>query len=103
MKTAVDAVCAGKEHQFNRCFSQMCAHHLVEPTACTLAAGWEKGRSRTGLIRERFFSPRASREQLRGTERMASRQVRGRKIARFDFSNQILRDRKGLGYIRRPA
>jgi transposase len=43
MKTAVDAVFAGKERRFNRRFLQMCGHHLVEPTACTPAAGWEKG------------------------------------------------------------
>ncbi len=43
MKTAVDAVFVGKERQFNRRFLQMLSHHLVEPTACTPAAGWEKG------------------------------------------------------------
>jgi transposase len=60
MKTAVDAVFAGKERQFNRRFSQMCGHYLVEPTACTPAAGWEKGQveNQVGLIRERFFTPR---------------------------------------------
>jgi len=60
MKTAVDAVFLGKERRFNRRFSQMCAHYLVEATACTPAAGWEKGQveNQVGLIRERFFSPR---------------------------------------------
>jgi transposase len=60
MKTAVDAVFLGKERQFNRRFLRMCAHYLVEPTACTPAAGWEKGQveNQVGLIRERFFSPR---------------------------------------------
>jgi transposase len=43
MKTAVDAVFVGKERQFNRRFLQLLSHHLVEPTACTPAAGWEKG------------------------------------------------------------
>src|SRR4051794_38130286 len=60
MKTAVDAVFIGKERRFNRRFLQMCAHHLVEPTACTPAAGWEKGQveNQVGLVRERFFTPR---------------------------------------------
>jgi transposase len=60
MKTAVDAVFLGKERQFNRRFKQMCGHYLVEPTACTPAAGWEKGQveNQVGLIRERFFTPR---------------------------------------------
>ena len=60
MKTAVDAVFVGKERQFNRRFKQMCGHYLVEPTACTPAAGWEKGQveNQVGLIRERFFTPR---------------------------------------------
>ncbi len=40
MKTAVDAVFVGKERAFNRRFAQMCAHYLVEPVACTPAAGW---------------------------------------------------------------
>jgi transposase len=43
MKTAVDAVFVGKERAFNRRFLQMMSHHAVEPTACTPAAGWEKG------------------------------------------------------------
>ena len=42
---------------------------LVEPTACTPAAGWEKGQveNQAGLMRERFFTPRlrfASYEEL---------------------------------------
>jgi transposase len=43
MKTAVESVFIGKDRQFNRRFLRMCGHHLVEPTACTPAAGWEKG------------------------------------------------------------
>jgi len=60
MKTAVDAVFVGKERKFNRRFAQMCGHYLVEPVACTPAAGWEKGQveNQVGLVRERFFSPR---------------------------------------------
>ena len=60
MKTAVDAVFVGKERQFNRRFAQLLSHHLVEPTACTPAAGWEKGQveNQVGVLRRRFFTPR---------------------------------------------
>ena len=60
MKTAVDTVFVGKDRQYNRRFLQMCSHHLVEPVACTPAAGREKGQveNQVGLVRERFFTPR---------------------------------------------
>jgi transposase len=60
MKTAVEAVFIGKARQFNRRFLRMCGHYLVEPVACTPAAGWEKGQveNQVGLVRERFFTPR---------------------------------------------
>lgn len=60
MKTAVDAVFVGKDRKFNRRFEQMCGHYLVEPVACTPAAGWEKGQveNQVGLVRQRFFTPR---------------------------------------------
>jgi len=45
MKTAVEAIFVGKARQYNRRFPQMCSHHLIEPVACTPAAGWEKGQS----------------------------------------------------------
>jgi hypothetical protein len=49
----------------------MCGHYLVEPTACTPAAGWEKGQveNQVGLVRERFFTPRLrfkSYEEMNG-------------------------------------
>jgi transposase len=60
MKTAVEAIFAGKERLYNRRFLQMCGHYLVEPVACTPASGWEKGQveNQVGLVRERFFTPR---------------------------------------------
>ena len=60
MKTAVETVFVGKDRAYNRRFLQMCGHYLVEPTACTPAAGWEKGQveNQVGLVRERFFTPR---------------------------------------------
>jgi transposase len=67
MKTAVETVFVGKDRQYNRRFLQMCAHHLVDPVACTPASGWEKGqslpprkrgwRTRSGLCAS-AFSPR---------------------------------------------
>jgi hypothetical protein len=44
------------------------SHHLVEPTACTPAAGWEKGQveNQVGVVRKRFFSPRPSFKTLEG-------------------------------------
>ncbi len=60
MKTAVEAIYAGKERLYNRRFLQMCSHYLVDPVACTPASGWEKGQveNQVGLVRERFFTPR---------------------------------------------
>jgi len=60
MKTAVETVFIGKERRYNRRFLQMCSHYLIDPTACTPAAGWEKGQveNQVGVIRERFFTPR---------------------------------------------
>jgi hypothetical protein len=60
MKTAVETIFVGKERAYNRRFLQMCGHYLVEPVACTPAAGWEKGQveNQVGLVRERFFTPR---------------------------------------------
>jgi transposase len=60
MRTAVDAVFVGKERQFNWRFLQLMSHHLVEPTACTPRAGWEKGQveNQVGKLRDRLFKPR---------------------------------------------
>jgi transposase len=71
MKTAVETIFVGKDRTYNRRFLQMCGHYLVEPTACTPAAGWEKGQveNQVGLVRERFFSPRLrfkSYEEMNG-------------------------------------
>jgi DNA-directed RNA polymerase subunit K/omega len=60
MATAVDTVFVGKERRFNRRFLRMCSHYLVEPTAGTPAAGWEKGQveNQVGNAREPLFTPR---------------------------------------------
>ncbi len=60
MKTAVDTIFVGRDRAYNRRFQQMCGHYLVEPVACTPAAGWEKGQveNQVGVLRRRFFVPR---------------------------------------------
>jgi transposase len=60
MKTAVETVFVGRDRLFNRRFARMCSHYLVEPVACTPAAGWEKGQveNQVGVLRERLFKPR---------------------------------------------
>jgi transposase len=60
MKTAVEAIFVGKARQCNRRFLQMCSHHLIEPVACTPAAGWEKGQveNQVGTLRDLLFRPK---------------------------------------------
>jgi hypothetical protein len=67
----VDAVFVGKERRFNRRFEQICGHYLVQPTACTPGAGWEKGQveNQVGTMRGRLFTPRlrfTSYDELNG-------------------------------------
>ena len=59
-KTVVDAILVGKERQFNRRFLALMNHYLIEPIACTPAAGWEKGQveNQVGTLREWLFTPR---------------------------------------------
>jgi transposase len=66
MKTAVDAIFIGKERKFNWRFEQLMSHHLIEPTACTPAAGWEKGQveNQVAVVRKRFFAPRPAFKTL---------------------------------------
>jgi hypothetical protein len=56
----VTKILLGKDRTFNRRFLQLASHYLVEPVACTPAAGWEKGQveNQVGFIRGRFFVPR---------------------------------------------
>lgn len=66
MKTAVETVFLGKDRQYNRRFLQLMSHHLIEPTACTPAAGWEKGQveNQVGVVRGRFFAPKPAFKTL---------------------------------------
>lgn len=60
LKPAVDTVLVGRERRYNRRFLMMCNHYLVDPTACTPAAGWEKGQveNQVGNVREWLFTPK---------------------------------------------
>lgn len=60
IKPAVETVFVNRARAYNRRFLQMCSHHLVEPVACTPAAGWEKGlvENQVGTIRDLLFRPR---------------------------------------------
>jgi transposase len=69
LKTVVTKILLGKDRTFNRRFEQLASHYLVEPTACTPAAGWEKGQveNQVEFIRKRLLVPRvkcASLEEL---------------------------------------
>ncbi len=77
MKTAVDTVFVGKDRQYNRRFLQMCSHHLVEPVACTPAAGWEKGQveNQVGARSRALLHAAAEGQELRRAERLAPRQM----------------------------
>jgi len=59
-KPIVTTVFTGKEREFNRRLLALMNHYLVEPIACTPAAGWEKGQveNQVGNVREWLFTPR---------------------------------------------
>ncbi len=60
LKTVVTKILQGKERTFHRRFLQLASHYLVEPVACTPAAGWEKGQveNQVSFLRGRLFTPR---------------------------------------------
>ena len=78
MKTAVDGIFVGKE-TYHRRFQAMCSHYLVEPRACTPAAGWEKGRveNQVGVVRQCFFSPRLKFKSYAKFNAYPARSLRG--------------------------
>lgn len=59
LKTAVQKVYKGKERLLNPLFACMMSHHLIEPTPCSPAAGWEKGQveNQVRVLRQRLFVP----------------------------------------------
>ena len=76
LKPAVDAIFTGRERRYNRRFLVMCNHYLVDPTACTPAAGWEKGQveNQVGNVREWVFTPKLRFDTLeRLNEHLAER------------------------------
>ncbi len=60
LKTVVTKILLGKDRTFNRRFQQLASHYLLEPVACTPAAGWEKGQveNQVQFMRNRLFVPR---------------------------------------------
>lgn len=60
LKTVVTKILLGKDRIFNRRFLQLASHYLIEPVACTPAAGWEKGQveNQVQFMRGRLFVPR---------------------------------------------
>lgn len=75
MKAAVQTIFAGKSRQYNRHFLRMTSHYLIEPVACTPAAGWEKGQveHQVGLAREQIFTPRLRAASLRELNELLQR------------------------------
>ena len=59
-KTMVSAIGVGKGRQFNTRFLAMMNHYLIEPVACTPAAGWEKGQveNQVAAIRKWLVTPK---------------------------------------------
>jgi hypothetical protein len=47
MKTAVEIVFVGKDRRYNRRFSQMCSHYLVDPSPAHRHRAGRRVRSRT--------------------------------------------------------
>jgi transposase len=66
LKTVVTKILLGKDRTFQRRFVQLASHYLVEPVACTPAAGWEKGQveNQVGFLRGRLFVPRLKFDTL---------------------------------------
>ena len=96
LKTAVDGVFTGKERVFNRRFMQMCSHYMVEPTACTPRAGWEKGQveNQVGAVRKMAFAPRARADTLEAlNERLLALCIKDAKSRRYpEFKGRTVWD-----------
>lgn len=74
LKTVVTKVLLGKDRVFNSRFLQLASHYLVEPVACTPAAGWEKGQveNQVQFVRKRIFVPRVKCADLSELNRYLS-------------------------------
>jgi transposase len=111
MKTAVDAIYVGKDRAFNRRFLQMCSHYLVEPTACTPGAAWEKGQveKQVDNLRAAVFMPRPRFKSLEDLNAwlLAECIAWARKQAHPEFQDQTIfevfeAERKNLVGYRGP-
>jgi len=65
-KTMVTKIGKGKERTYHLSFLAMLNHYLIEPVACTPAAGWEKGQveKQVNTIRCNFFTPKLHFDSL---------------------------------------
>jgi transposase len=81
LKTVVTKILLGKDRTFNRRFQQLASHYVLEPVACTPAAGWEKGQveNQVQFLRQRLFVPRLKCADL--TELNAELRERCRRLA----------------------
>lgn len=77
MKTAVTKILCGKDRQWNPNFERMCAHYIIEPTACNPASGNEKGRveRQVQISREAFFTPMPKGKNLQELNDLLTSQV----------------------------
>ena len=59
-KTMVVRIGQGKQRDFHPRFMALMNHYLMEPVACTPAAGWEKGQveNQVSFVRDQCFKPR---------------------------------------------
>ena len=65
-KTMVSKIFKGKERIYHPRFLAMLNHYLIEPVACTPAAGWEKGQveKQVSTIRSNLFVPKLHFDSL---------------------------------------
>jgi hypothetical protein len=65
-KTMVIKIGKGKERDFHPRFLALMNHYLIQPVACTPAAGWEKGQveNQVNVLRNQLFKPQLRFESL---------------------------------------
>jgi len=111
MSTAVDAVLTGKDRRFNARFLMMCADYLVAPTACSPAAGWEKGQVENQVKngRDAFFKPRQQADTLTALNARLREQTieRARRMSHPEFPDKTVwevfqEERHSLVAVKRP-
>ena len=65
-KTMVVRIGPGKARDFHPRFMALMNHYVLEPVACTPAAGWEKGQieNQVSYVRNQFFKPQLRFDDL---------------------------------------